>query len=172
MKKRILLFVVTFLTILGIASVHTTTVSAASWGAKKIFTTPKATRGVWYVKNGGLMSKFKITAHTDNGAKLYQQLSNKEQTKWLKKLIAIDEKTNYKVGDKIEKTMCQAKIVKFHGSTGFSDGSWLTGTVGQEYYIPVKRTVKGKRVNALHLIEGDFFDGYAYHSKKLAKQSL
>lgn len=169
MKKRILLFVVTFLTILGIASVHTTTVDAASWGAKEIFTTPKATRGVWYVKNGGLMSKFKITAHTDNGAKLYQPLTNKEQVKWLKKLMRVDEKTDYKVGDKIAKTMCQAKIVKIHGSTGFSDSSWLSGTTDEECYIPVKRTVKGKRVNALHLIEGDFFDGYAYHSKKLAK---
>lgn len=168
MKKRILLFVVTFLTILGIASVHTTTVDAASWGAKKIFTTPKATRGVWYIKNGGI-HKFKITAHTDNGAKLYQPLTEQERYKWLKNLVAIDEKTNYKVGDKIEKTMCQAKIVKSHGNIGFSDGSWLTGTAGDQRFIPVKRTVKGKRVNALHLIEGNFFDGYAYHSKKLAK---
>lgn len=45
MKKKVVLFFTALLVVLGLASVHTQKTDAASWGAKKIFTTPKRTRG-------------------------------------------------------------------------------------------------------------------------------
>ncbi|EGF36079.1 hypothetical protein AAULH_09288 [Lactobacillus helveticus MTCC 5463] len=57
MKKKLLLFLGAILLILGFAKLSSVnadaaTIKATDWGAKKVFTTPKKTRGVWYYKEG------------------------------------------------------------------------------------------------------------------------
>ena len=171
MKKKVLVFLAAFLMILGFASAYATTANAASWGAKKVFTTPKNTRGTWYHKEDGKIIKTKITAHTINGLKLYQVLKGKESDKWADKLAAADEKANYKLADKVSSSMFEAYTFKFHGVTGFNANGWLAGAGDGYYYVPVKKTIKGKKVNALRVGEGagNYFVSYAYQNKKLIK---
>ncbi|QQP29118.1 hypothetical protein [Lactobacillus ultunensis] len=171
MKKKALLFLTVFLVVLGVVNVKATTVNAASWGAKKVFTTPKRTRGVWYHKEDGRVVRTKITAHAVNGIKLYKVLKGKEEVKWFKRLMVADKKADYKFADKVSSSKLEAYTFKFHGVTGFNANGWLAGGGDGYYYVPVKRTVKGKKINALRVGEGagNFFISYAYHNKKLVK---
>lgn len=171
MKKKVLLFVAAFLMVLSFASVHTNTASAASWGATKLFTTPKKTRGVWYHKEDGKIFRTKITAHTINGRKVYKALKGKKADKWDKKLVAADEKADYRLANKISNLQYEAYTFKFHGITGFNADGWLAGGGNGYYYVPMKKTVKGKKVNVLRVGEGagNYFISYAYKNRKLAK---
>ena len=171
MKKKVVLFFTALLVVLGLASVHTQKADAASWGAKKVFTTPKRTRGTWYYKEDGKVKKFKITAHTVNGVKLYKVLSDKEFDKWEDKLEKADEKSGYKLSDKVGESKLQVYTFKYRGVTGFNANGRLAGAGDGFYYVPVKRTVKGKKVNALRVGEGagNYFSYYAYKKASLAK---
>ncbi|MCT3402819.1 hypothetical protein [Lactobacillus helveticus] len=170
-EEKVVLFFAAFLVVLGFASVHANTANAASWGAKKIFTTPKKIRGVWYHKENGKIVRTKITAHTVNGLKLYKVLKGKEADKWELKLAAADKKADYKLADKVSSSKFEAYTFKFHGVTGFNADGWLAGGGDGYYYVPVKRTIKGKKVNALRVGEGagNYFVDYAYQNKKLVK---
>lgn len=85
MKKKFLLLLSAFLLVLGLASVSSktdaATIKATDWGAKKAFTTPKKTRGTWYYKEDKKVKKFKITAYTIDGVKLYKDLNGKTSDK-------------------------------------------------------------------------------------------
>ena len=67
--------------------------------------------------------------------------------------------------------MFEAYTFKFHGVTGFNANGWLAGAGDGYYYVPVKKTIKGKKVNALRVGEGagNYFVSYAYQNKKLIK---
>lgn len=96
MKKKFLLLLSAFLLVLGLASVSSktdaATIKATDWGAKKVFTTPKKTRGTWYYKEDKKVKKFKITAYTIDGVKLYKDLNGKTSDKWVNKLIRLIKK--------------------------------------------------------------------------------
>ena len=119
----------------------------------------------------GKVIRTKITAHTINGLKVYKVLKGKEADKWDKKLTAADETANYKLADKVSNSQYEAYTFKFHGITGFNANGWLAGGGDGYYYIPMKKTVKGKKVNVLRVGggAGNYFISYAYKDKKLAK---
>ena len=125
------------------------TVSAASWGAKTLFTTPKATRGTWYYKENGKIKRWKITAHTSKGRKLYKVLPEKEYTKWWNKLVHQNTKKHYKTINKLDSSQWQAYTFKWHGTTSFNTNGWLAGAGDGIYYVPVTKTRYGRKVSAL-----------------------
>lgn len=86
LKNRVIFLTAFIVSCLFCINISSQNVKAASWGAKEMFTTPKSTRGVWYYNDDDQIKKLKITAHTVNGGKLYQQLTKKNTKKWLKKL--------------------------------------------------------------------------------------
>lgn len=176
MTRKTFLKVITVTSLaIGINSIctsnYTHTVNAASWGAKTIFTTPKATRGTWYYKEDGKIKHCKITAHTLNGIKLYKVLSEKEFAKWDRKLEHQSLKKYRKSVAKLDKTQLQAYTFKWHGITSFNSTSWLAGAGNGIYHVPVTKTRNGKKVKALRLGygAGNYFDRYGYRTRKLAK---
>lgn len=175
MKKKFLLLLSAFLLVLGLVSVSSktdaATIKATDWGAKKVFTTPKKTRGTWYYKEDKKVKKFKITAYTIDGVKLYKDLNGKTSDKWVNKLIKADKKANYKLADKVGESAWACHTIKYHKITGFNADGWLAGSGDGFYYVPVKKNVKGKKVNALRVGEGagNYLSYYAYKSRKLVK---
>ncbi|WP_259684747.1 hypothetical protein [Lactobacillus helveticus] len=167
-----------FLVVLGLASfqsnkVEATKINPASWGANKVYTTPKKTRGTWYYKDPDekKVKKFKITAHTLNGLKLYKALKGKTADKFANKLIKADKKSGYKLANKVGESMWSAYPVKWHKIAGFEADGWLAGSGDGYFFILVKKTVKGKKVNALRIDEGykNSFFAYGYKNKNLVK---
>lgn len=171
MKKRILLFFTALLAVLTFASFNSGRAKAASWGATKVFTTPKSTRGTWYYKEDGKVKTLRITAHAVNGVKTYKVLRGKAEKKWNAKFAKADEKSDFKLENKVSTKQLEAYTYKYRGITGFNANGWLAGTGNGFYYVPVKRTVKGKKVKALRVGSGvkNYLSYYAYKSKKLAK---
>ncbi len=176
MKKKLLLFLGAILLILGFAKLSSVnadaaTIKATDWGAKKVFTTPKKTRGVWYYKEGKKVKKFKITAHTIDGVKLYKELNGKNSDRWVNKLIKADKKSGYKLADKVGESAWACHTIKYHKIIGFNADGWLAGSGDGFYYVPVKKNVKGKKANALRVGEGagNYLSYYAYKSRKLVK---
>lgn len=167
MKKHLLLLLA-FLSfgLLGLAG-NSKTAQAAPWGARKVYTTPKATRGTWYYKEGHHIRRWKITAHYSHGRKLYRVLPSKSYDKWWHRLIRASRKKIKKV----DRTMWQAYTIRYHGIKGFNSNGWLTGAGDGIYYVPVHRTRHGKRVKALRFGGGarNWKMFYAYKSKRLAR---
>lgn len=170
-KKKVVLFFTALLVVLGLASIHTQKADAASWGAKQVFTTPKRTRGTWYYKEYGRIKKVKVTAHTVNGLKLYKILKGKKADKIEDKFAADDEKSDYKLENKVSTSKLEAYTFKYRGVTGFNATGWLAGAGDGFYYVPVVRNIKGKKINALRIGEGagNYFAYYAYKKASLAK---
>lgn len=174
MNKKNLVKLTTVVTLLaGVAyiSCSNQTVDAASWGAKTLFTTPKATRGTWYYKENGKIKHWKITAHTSKGRKLYKVLPEKEYTKWWNKLVHQNTKKHYKTINKLDSSQWQAYTFKWHGTTSFNTNGWLAGAGDGIYYVPVTKTRYGRKVSALRFGGGarNWLDFYAYKSPELAK---
>lgn len=171
MKKKYLLLFVTFFSILLGFSFSGKTVSAAPWGAKKLYTTPKKVRGTWYYKEDHKIKKWRITAHTSNGRKLYRMLPNRQYSKWQKKLYRLSDKKTLKVYDWLDHHMYQAYTFKWHGITSFNTNGWLAGAGDGVYYVPVKHYRKGRKVSALRFGggAGNWIMFYAYKSRSLAK---
>lgn len=146
-------------------------VKAASWGAKTLFTTPKATRGTWYYKEEEEIKRWKITAHTSNGRKLYKILPTKEYGKWYNKLVRQNEKHHYQTITELDNTQWQAYTFKWHGVTAFNTNGWLAGAGDGVYYVPTTRTRHGQRVKALRFGggAGNWLAFYAYKSRNLAR---
>lgn len=171
MKHLRLLLIVGVLFLSGIAFASSQETQAASWGATKVFTTPKKTRGTWYFKEDGEMEKVTITAHTVNKLKLYHELSAKQNKKWDTKFRKLSDKQQIKLQKQFNKTRLAAYNFKFHGIKSFNANGWLATGGDGFYYTPVTKTVKGKKVKALRLGEGanNKLDTYAFHDKKLVK---
>lgn len=173
MKKKISMLLIAILLMLGLSSTLTAKVSAASWGAKKVYTTPKRTRGNWYYKKNGKIKKLRITTHTLNGVKLYKILKGSAMESWTRKLAKADEDANFKLAKKVGNSKYEAYTFKFHGNYGFNASDWLAddSTNTGSYYAPVKKHRKGKTVTALRVGNGtdNSFSFYGYSSKKLAK---
>ncbi len=171
MKKKFLLFFTALLLILGFAGMHNQKVSAAGWGAKTLYTTSKATRGTWYYKDGHHIIKTTITAHSVDGVKAYKILRGKARNKWTNKLDKRDERSDFKFSKKISESMLEAYNFNYRGVTSFHANGWLAAGGNGTYYTPIKRTIKGKKVNALRLGVGykNKFLAYAYKNRKLAK---
>ena len=173
MKKKVVIFFTALLVILGLASVNTQKAKAATntWGAKEVFTPPKSTRGTWYYKEKGKVKKFSITAHTVNGLKLYKRLKGKTGDKIDSKFAEENEKSDFKLEEKVSTSKLEAYTFKYRGVTGFNANGWLAPTGNGFYYVSVKRTIKGKKVNALRVGEGagNYFAYYAYKKASLAK---
>lgn len=171
-KNRVaflLLFLISCLLCINVSSHN---VSAASWGAKKVYTTPKNTRGTWYYNDDDQVKKLKITAHTVNGVKLYQRLTEKNAKKRLTKLAKADEKEDFKLAKKVAKSRLEADDFKFYGRYGFSAEGWLTaGNDNEKYYSPLTKKKAGKKVTALRVGEGatNEFAFYCYRNKKLTE---
>lgn len=166
-KKWAIGLILSILLICGF-SISTNKVSAASWGAKELFTTPKATRGTWYYKEHGKIKKWRITAHTSHGRKLYKMLPSKAYAKWERKL---EKRHSLKLISALGKKQWQAIGFKYHGKASFNTNGWLAGAGAGLYYCPVTRTRHGKKVNALRFGSGagNWLDFYAYKSKSLAR---
>ena len=67
--------------------------------------------------------------------------------------------------------MYQAFTFKWHGITSFNTNAWLAGAGDGVYYVPVKHSRKGRKVNALRFGHGadNWLSFYAYKSRRLAK---
>lgn len=174
-RKTFLKFITVTSLAIGINSIctsnYTHTVNAASWGAKAIFTTPKATRGTWYYKEDGKIRRYKITAHTLNGRKLYKVLPKKDYVKWENRVERQNVKDHHKLIIKLGNTQFQAYKFKWHGIVSFNSSDWVAGAGNGRYYVPVTKTRHGKKVKALRLGygAGNYFDRYGYRTRKLAK---
>ena len=81
------------------------------------------------------------------------------------------KKANYKLADKVGESAWACHTIKYHKITGFNADGWLAGSGDGFYYVPVKKNVKGKKVNALRVGEGagNYLSYYAYKSRKLVK---
>lgn len=176
MNKRNFLKIISIIVIaIGIGSITFSksnhNVNAASWGAKSLFTTPKATRGTWYYKEDGRIKHCKITAHTVDGRKLYKILPEKEYAKWENRVEHQNIKEHRKLISKINTIQFQAYKLKWHGITSFNTNSWVTGAGNGIYYVPVTKTRHGKKVKAIRFGSGagNYFDRYGYKTKKLAR---
>lgn len=171
MKKKFL-YLVSLLTFMGILFViRPVTVEANNqYGVAHRFTTPLATRGIWYYRNTDSYSSnkktihvLKITAHTVDGQKLYVP-----SQKFFKKHV-------YRVSTKkrnqfIEKTQHLSAAYKFR--KGFNVNNWVNLAGDGEYYLPVIKKINGKRVTALQLATGagPMVYATAYKSKALARK--
>ena len=176
MNKRNFLKIISIIVIaIGIGSIifskSNHNVNAASWGAKSLFTTPKATRGTWYYKEDGRIKHCKITAHTVDGRKLYKILPEKEYAKWENRVEHQNIKEHRKLISKINTIQFQAYKLKWHGITSFNTNGWVTGAGNGIYYVPVTKTRHGKKVKAIRFGSGagNYFDRYGYKTKKLAR---
>lgn len=176
MNKRNFLKIISIIVIaIGIGSITFSksnhNVNAASWGAKSLFTTPKATRGTWYYKEDGRIKHCKITAHTVDGRKLYKILPEKEYAKWENRVEHQNIKEHRKLISKINTIQFQAYKLKWHGITSFNTNDWVTGAGNGIYYVPVTKTKHGKKVKAIRFGSGagNYFDRYGYKTKKLAR---
>ncbi|NRO65214.1 hypothetical protein IMAU40088_01906 [Lactobacillus helveticus] len=176
MNKRNFLKIISIIVIaIGISSITFSksnhNVNAASWGAKSLFITPKATRGTWYYKEDGRIKHCKITAHTVDGRKLYKILPEKEYAKWKNRVERQNIKEHRKLISKINTIQFQAYKLKWHGITSFNTNGWVTGAGNGIYYVPVTKTRHGKKVKAIRFDHGagNYFDRYGYKTKKLAK---
>ena len=176
MNKRNFLKIISIIVIaIGIGSITFSksnhNVNAASWGAKSLFTTPKATRGTWYYKEDGRIKHCKITAHTVEGRKLYKILPEKEYAKWENRVEHQNIKEHRKLISKINTIQFQAYKLKWHGITSFNTNGWVTGAGNGIYYVPVTKTRHGKKVKAIRFGSGagNYFDRYGYKTKKLAR---
>ncbi|KRL23729.1 MULTISPECIES: hypothetical protein [Lactobacillus] len=176
MNKRNFLKIISIIVIaIGIGSITFSksnhNVNAASWGAKSLFTTPKATRGTWYYKEDGRIKHCKITAHTVDGRKLYKILPEKEYAKWENRVEHQNIKEHRKLISKINTIQFQAYKLKWHGITSFNTNDWVTGAGNGIYYVPVTKTRHGKKVKAIRFGSGagNYFDRYGYKTKKLAR---
>lgn len=176
MNKRNFLKIISIIVIaIGIGSITFSksnhNVNAASWGAKSLFTTPKATRGTWYYKEDGRIKHCKITAHTVDGRKLYKILPEKEYAKWENRVEHQNIKEHRKLISKINTIQFQAYKLKWHGITSFNTNDWITGAGNGIYYVPVTKTRHGKKVKAIRFGSGagNYFDRYGYKTKKLAR---
>ncbi|WP_308554720.1 hypothetical protein [uncultured Lactobacillus sp.] len=181
MKHKFLTFLSVFVALLGISLfVNSNKVSAIStktkqyYGIRKEFVTPKATRGTWYSYDmqTNKFHKIVITKNTAEGAKLFKALNAKQTDKMVKKINKMSNKQKRAFYNGIyDQKLSQAEIYKYKGKTGFNVNNWLP-TVGDGiYYVPVTRTRNGKKVTALRIGTGanNYFDSYAYKTKKLAK---
>ena len=175
MNKRNFLKIISIIVIaIGIGSITFSksnhNVNAASWGAKSLFTTPKATRGTWYYKEDGRIKHCKITAHTVDERKLYKILPEKEYAKWENRVEHQNIKEHRKLISKINTIQFQAYKLKWHGITSFNTNDWVTGAGNGIYYVPVTKTRHGKKVKAIRFGSGagNYFDRYGYKTKKLA----
>lgn len=176
MNKRNFLKIISIIVIaIGIGSITFSksnhNVNAASWGAKSLFTTPKATRGTWYYKEDGRIKHCKITAHTVDGRKLYKILPEKDYAKWENRVEHQNIKEHRKLISKINTIQFQAYKLKWHGITSFNTNDWVTGAGNGIYYVPVTKTRHGKKVKAIRFGSGagNYFDRYGYKTKKLAR---
>lgn len=170
MKKNILLIVTLLVALIGLSKVNSSEVKAASWGAKQLYTTPVATRGTWYYKDGSEIKTWKITAHTSLGRKLY--LPPKDYAKWSKKLMDISStRKRIALVKHFNKTRWQAHSFKWHGIESFNTNSWLAGAGDGEYCVPVTKIRHGQKVKALRFGTGagNWLDFYAYRSPELAR---
>ena len=176
MNKRNFIKIISIIVIaIGIGSITFSksnhNVNAASWGAKSLFTTPKATRGTWYYKEDGRIKHCKITAHTVDGRKLYKILPEKEYAKWENRVEHQNIKEHRKLISKINTIQFQAYKLKWHGITSFNTNDWVTRAGNGIYYVPVTKTRHGKKVKAIRFGSGagNYFDRYGYKTKKLAR---
>lgn len=165
MKKKILLFVSLLAGLLFFVSTPTyASKIPKGYGIAKVFTTPKATRGTWYYREKGdkNISKVKITAHTIDGKKLYVP----SQTFFKKNVYNVSTKKRNQFIKKTQNIYAGSLYKK-----GFNVNNWVNLAGAGDYYIPVTRTVNGKKVKALRLATGagPYTAAYAYKNKALVK---
>lgn len=171
MKKKIL-FLMSLLAALtiGLIGYKAEPVSAANqYGIAKKFTTPKATRGVWYYHEKGSekIEKLKITKHTAAGYKLYVP-----SQKFFKKNVyqaSVKKRNAF-----IKKVMKKNIYAGFLYKKGFNVNNWVSVAGDGIYYLPVAKMVAGKKVKALRVATGagPYTAYYAYKTKKLANVDL
>lgn len=147
------------------------TSTAAKWGATKVYTTPKATRGTWYYKQNGKINKLTITAHTVNGKKLYKVLSVKQSEKMEDKFYKLSDSKQKTLFKYFDTKIQEAKTVKWHGIASLNHRMWLVGNGSGPVYTPVTRTRHGVKTKALRCGAGarNWLQFYAYPTKSLAK---
>lgn len=151
----------------GLIGYNAKPVSAANqYGIAKKFTTPKATRGVWYYKEKGSdkIKSLKITKHTAAGYKLYIP----SQTFFKKNVYHASVK---KRNAFIKKVMKKNIYAGFLYKKGFNVDNWVSVAGDGVYYLPVTKTVAGKKVKALRVATGagPYTAYYAYKNKELVK---
>lgn len=174
MKKKFM-FLMSLLAVVtvGLISYNAQPVSAANqYGIAKKFTTPKATRGVWYYKEKGSkkIESLKITKHTAAGDKLYVP----SQAFFKKNVYTVSaSKRNAFIKKVMKKNIYAAFLYK----KGFNVNNWVSVAGDGIYYLPVTKTVANKKVKALRVATGagPYTAYYAYKTKKLvnaAKQEI
>lgn len=170
MKKRglflisLLALVVTF----GLVNNSKPVQAVNQYGIAKKFTTPKSTRGVWYYREKGAdeIRTFKITKHTANGYKLYVP-SKKFFNKNVYSVSA--KKRNAFIKKVMKKNIYRGVLYR----KGFNVNNWVSVAGDGVYYLPVAKTVAGKKVKALKLATGagPYTAYYAYKTRKLVNES-
>ncbi|RVU73335.1 hypothetical protein [Lactobacillus xujianguonis] len=171
MKTKIKLILASLLVGLSLFAINSQPAHAADeWGARKVFTTPKATRGTWYYKEHKKIKKLVVKAHTLDTYKLYKPLTGKKAVKEADKIFDI-KSTKKRMRDfkEINATLREATLFTAHGYKGFMATGWLAD--GGVYYVSMKKMRHGRKVKVLRIGTGakDWEDFYAYKSKKLAK---
>ena len=146
--------------------------SKKEWGATKLFTTPKATRGTWYYRDyKNHLQKLKITTHTINGVNIYKNLSEKQFEKYSKRIQKMTIKKSDKLYDWFSKNIKSGKNVTRHGIKGMNINEWLVEAGSGAEFLPTFKTKHGKKVKALKIDTGAFIpEGYAYKDPKLTKR--
>ncbi|WP_265668423.1 hypothetical protein [Lactobacillus amylovorus] len=173
MRKRylFLMSLVAFFSIFFVGMQSQNVHAASQYGIARKYTTPKATRGTWYYRETDKFSSdkktihtLKITAHTADKNKLYVP-----SQKFFKKNV-------YNVSSKkrnafIKKVMKKNIYAAYNFKKGFNVNNWVNLAGDGVYYIPVTRTVKGKKVKALKIATGadQHASAYAFKTKALAK---
>ena len=166
MRKRylFLMSLVAFVSIFFVGMQSQNAYAASQYGIASKYTTPKATRGTWYYRETDKFSSdkktihtLKITAHTANKDKLYVP-----SQKFFKKNV---------YNAFIKKVMKKNIYAAYNFKKGFNVNNWVNLAGDGVYYIPVTRTVKGKKVKALKIATGadQHASAYAFKTKALAK---
>lgn len=169
MKKKILV-VLSFIALLGVMAFAlpkaNTQAATTKYGIARKFTTPKATRGTWYYREGNekKIYQLKITKHAVNKNHLYVR-----SEKYFKKHVYGVNPT--KLSKFIKQTENIYAAQKYQ--RGFNVNNWVNLAGDGNYYLPVTRKVNGKKVHALKLATGagPYLAAYAYKTKALVKQA-
>lgn len=132
--------------------------SASSQYTIKMF--PKRYRGTWYTYEGGRYFRVKISATRMQGG-------NSTRFLHVRKKATIGDPRVAK-----HPNWLIANVFKYQGQTWLWAYGWNQGAGAGEYYQARHHRIRGKSYDTLQLASGAgaWVDGYAYRSKRAARQ--
>lgn len=171
MMKKKFLFLLSLFALIGIffvARPNQPVQAANNYGIARKYTTPLATRGIWYYRDGKKISTVKITAHSVKDQELYKLYVPSQ--KYFKKHV-------YNVSAKkrnafIKKT--KNLYAAYNFKKGFNVNNWVNLAGAGNYYLPGTKNIKSKKVAVLRLATGAnamVTAGIAYKTRALAQSN-